>query len=352
MRLLPAHLREAKQMARNLCDSFEHLGIPRDWKDPQSAPPTLQQSQELLAKAMGYAGWRELAHVMQLPHPPVYLDTLPPHQGGAVFEQLVTRLSEECGLHYPHGTIANALQISGVGYSPRTRRTLSDDTTPWGVIMDEDEPIAEGIRSVSTGSHGGWLLSEERQARVPEHLRNPQAAYEEDGEFYLVAIAFPDEAPAFGVSLRAALEYVQVICHSSEADTDLDNLSTRLVSQPSDGGADLRNIPSGRTPKPPLSEIEHRVVQYLADCIRSNRLPARFPREISERPTDPLLLARAEHYTLQEWVECLASVPTTDGRWPTRRGPWFDHWDWRCRERQRSEAYAKRFGWDLLKSDT
>lgn len=352
MRLLPAHLREAKQMARSLCDSFEYLGIPRDWKDPQSGPPTLQQSQELMARAMGYAGWRELFQFVQLPHPAVYLDTLPPHEGGAVFDQLVTRLSAECGLHYPHGTIANALQIAGVGYSPRIRRTLSHDATPWGAIMEEYEPIAEGIRCVSTGSHGGWLLSEERQARVPAHLRNPQAAYEEDGEFYLVAIAFPDEALAFGVSPRSALEYLGIISHSSQADTDPDNIAPRLVSRPSDGDSDLRSIPSGRSPEPPLSEIEQRVVQYLGDCVRSNRLPARFPRETSERPTDPIVLARAEYYTLQEWVECLASMPTTDGPWPTRRGPWFDHWDWRCRERQRTEAYAKRFGWDLLRTDS
>ena len=53
MRLLPAHTADAKEMARALCNCLTAIGLCLDCRDPESEPPSLQQTQELMAKAMG-----------------------------------------------------------------------------------------------------------------------------------------------------------------------------------------------------------------------------------------------------------------------------------------------------------
>jgi hypothetical protein len=69
--------------------------------------------------------------------------------------------------------------------------------TPWGRA---DNPIegARGIALVSTPGHGGFRLSDERQAALPEPFRSfvPFAGpgwYEEDCDWCIVVLAFPEE---------------------------------------------------------------------------------------------------------------------------------------------------------------
>ena len=81
--------------------------------------------------------------------------------------------------------------------------------TPWGPAQTV-ATIAEGITSVTTASHGGILLSEERQAAMPAHLagRNIYGGgrwYEEDCEWSLVAVAFPEAFPDEQDEARATL---------------------------------------------------------------------------------------------------------------------------------------------------
>lgn len=60
MRLLPATSRDAKEMARELCNQLAYLGLDEDCGE-QNSPLSLQQTQEFMARAMGYVGgWREL----------------------------------------------------------------------------------------------------------------------------------------------------------------------------------------------------------------------------------------------------------------------------------------------------
>lgn len=64
-------------------------------------------------------------------------------------------------------------------------------STPWGgsqmaVIY------AEGIVAHATASHGGFHLSPERNAKVHRALRRQVPWYEEDAEWAIVAISFPD----------------------------------------------------------------------------------------------------------------------------------------------------------------
>ena len=62
--------------------------------------------------------------------------------------------------------------------------------TPWGQ-SDFKTVIAEGITSYSTPSHGGIHLSAKRQAEMPDILRIDSGWYEEDCDWCLVAITFP-----------------------------------------------------------------------------------------------------------------------------------------------------------------
>lgn len=70
-------------------------------------------------------------------------------------------------------------------------QTRMSANTPWGgsqmaVIY------AEGIVAHSTAGHGGVHLSPERNAKVHPALRNEVPWYEEDAEWAIVAISFPD----------------------------------------------------------------------------------------------------------------------------------------------------------------
>lgn len=63
-------------------------------------------------------------------------------------------------------------------------------TSPWGAIQDKRE-LAPGIWSVSTAGHGCIKLSRERNAAMPDYMRNKGGWYEEDCEWAKVAVFFP-----------------------------------------------------------------------------------------------------------------------------------------------------------------
>lgn len=68
--------------------------------------------------------------------------------------------------------------------------------TPWGESQT-CETIAPGIISVSTAGHGGFMISQSRRDAMPEEIRriNTFAGgnnYEEDCDWALVALAFPE----------------------------------------------------------------------------------------------------------------------------------------------------------------
>lgn len=70
--------------------------------------------------------------------------------------------------------------------------------TPWGQASSVNF-IADGVISVSTGSHGGFFLSPERNRQVPACFRllsfkglGKDGWYEEDSDWCMVALTFPD----------------------------------------------------------------------------------------------------------------------------------------------------------------
>lgn len=69
--------------------------------------------------------------------------------------------------------------------------------SPWGSIDDAAQE-APGIWWVSTPSHGGYIISQQRRNAMPEPFRShrPYAgplAYEEDCDWSCVVLAWPTE---------------------------------------------------------------------------------------------------------------------------------------------------------------
>ena len=76
---------------------------------------------------------------------------------------------------------------------------MTPKTSPWGKVQF-CEQIAEGIVSVSTAGHGGLKLSAKRNNQIPEEARIHTGWYEEDCEWAIVALVFPEEFPTVPAS--------------------------------------------------------------------------------------------------------------------------------------------------------
>ena len=74
---------------------------------------------------------------------------------------------------------------------PRPQHSL------WGTIQSAEQ-ILPGIWHVTTPSHGGFILSESRQAAMPPSLVLDQPSYEEDADYALVVLGFAAEFTAKG----------------------------------------------------------------------------------------------------------------------------------------------------------
>lgn len=72
------------------------------------------------------------------------------------------------------------------------RTSPEPKSSPYGAIQTAKQ-IAPGLWSVSTASHGGIQVYPQRQGAMPEHLRLSRTWFEEDCEWALVALAFPND---------------------------------------------------------------------------------------------------------------------------------------------------------------
>lgn len=65
--------------------------------------------------------------------------------------------------------------------------------TPWGWARESDrDEVAPGIDSFSTASHGGYRLSDERLKKVHPGWGHEGRWFEEDLEWAIVALTFPE----------------------------------------------------------------------------------------------------------------------------------------------------------------
>ena len=81
--------------------------------------------------------------------------------------------------------------------------TSQPSQTPWGA-PEAATQLLPGIWEVRTASHGGMMLSDERQAAMPDALRNDRPNYEEDVDWALVVSAFADEFRILRAPLQPA----------------------------------------------------------------------------------------------------------------------------------------------------
>jgi hypothetical protein len=95
--------------------------------------------------------------------------------------------------------------------------------TPWGPSQTE-RVIADGITLYTTASHGGILLSPERNARVPEYMRNSSGWYEEDCEMMVPWLVFEADVRAWADKTDWTTGDFQMKCaHESVRNRDPDS---------------------------------------------------------------------------------------------------------------------------------
>ena len=89
--------------------------------------------------------------------------------------------------------------------------TQAPSTTPWG-LAQHSTTIAEGIVFVSTASHGGFWLSDERLAELPESIQQPgsyeelRGWFEEDARASIVVLCFPEAFTLDRLTVRRAID--------------------------------------------------------------------------------------------------------------------------------------------------
>ncbi len=76
------------------------------------------------------------------------------------------------------------------------REVPSHANTPWGPSQGV-AVFAEGVVCHSTAGHGGFHLAADRNAKVDRRLRRPGGWYEEDVEWAVVALTFPQLFTSF-----------------------------------------------------------------------------------------------------------------------------------------------------------
>jgi len=70
--------------------------------------------------------------------------------------------------------------------------TIPPTTSPWGTPQTAGEELP-GVWHVTTAGHGGYILTDIRNAQIPERARRDDCCYEEDCDWATIAWAFRDE---------------------------------------------------------------------------------------------------------------------------------------------------------------
>lgn len=99
---------------------------------------------------------------------------------------------------------------------PAFTSTPAPVVTLWGTPDTTDQRLP-GLWHVTTPSHGGFVLSDERQAAMPASLRLDDVFYEEDVNWSLVVLAFEGELratadPLFAMELDLAHQTARNWC--------------------------------------------------------------------------------------------------------------------------------------------
>lgn len=87
---------------------------------------------------------------------------------------------------------------------PFVRAVYKGMETPWG-RADSATNLISHLGSVSTPSHGGIRVMPERNALIPEYMREPGGFYEEDCDWAIPFVVFEEELLACGDSWAAGV---------------------------------------------------------------------------------------------------------------------------------------------------
>lgn len=323
MKAIPAHSKEADVMADALLRELNDFGFKLNINGcgPGNAnvgSTNINDVREALSIIMGWGTWTEMCEYISKPHVPVYFDDHP-----QLFDIALSKLSQLVGFDYSHGSLRNILTNAAVGFSPVARRELEANKSPWGEIHDRTT-IAEGIDEVSTHSHGGIVLSDERQAQMPPHLSNGTAFYEEDCEVNLVYLSFPD---AFKDKLGHALGSYPISLidpnsipqkrefHSVEHEEMLKSILSNTLSFSNSGEMFIEDTYVAPEDDPfnrEFTDAESEAINYLAKCVYLNRAPVKIP-------------VNKALPTLGDWVIAFESAFRVDGHLPILSKVWKEH---------------------------
>lgn len=306
MKITPAHTQEAKEMADALYNEWLYMQLPVNIKlssGLSDCPPTLMQVREIMSRGFGWTSWAEMALHIGTSHEAHYITD------DNMLSAVILKIASEIGYDYENGLVRNMVENSGTGFTPQRRRELEALATPWGII-DESQDIADGLASVTTSSHGGYVLSEERQAQMPAHLSLEHEFYEEDCAANLVQLAFPE---LFSVNeLKYSLAAANVYSSNSIPDEVSPEVEKWFKEMEDSTKRLFGTNPQENKINRKLTDQESKVIQYLAQCVCHNKIPVSTPKNANP--------------TLQNWVECLSQALTVDGRWPLLDRPWRNDW--------------------------
>lgn len=297
--VIPSHTIEANDMAADLRQEMFSQGLPINVNVMLSGPHSFEAVREMMAVAFGWESWTVLEEVLRSSHEPVHLDDNP-----SLLQAVVSRMSRHIGFDYDHGVVYKVIENSGTGYSPAARRALMEIATPWGPI-EERIGIADGIERVSTSSHGGYILSEQRLQEIPKHLSNGTPYYEEDCEGRLVELAFPDLFPGAANFALAAIGIYSMgsVPRLRPTGTADEHFFSQVLAG---------YIPPDKDPmNRPLTDDERVAIEYLSQCVYKNKQPVVMPQD--------------EEPSLQDWASALAASLKIDGNIPFRNQPWRTH---------------------------
>lgn len=323
MKAIPAHSKEADIMADALLRELSDFGfrLNMNGSGPGNASlgsTNINDVREALSIIMGWGTWTEMCEYIRNPHAPVYFDDHP-----QLFDIALSKLSQLVGIGYSHGSLRNILTNSGVGFSPNARRELEANKSPWGDIY-ERTVIDDGIEVVCTHSHGGIVLSDERQAQMPPHLSNGTAFYEEDCEVNLVYLSFPN---AFKDKLGHALGSYPISLidpnsipqkrefHSVEHEEMLKSILSNTLTFSNSGEmltVDTYVAPEDDPLNREFTDAENEAIIYIAKCVYLNRAPVKIP----DNKAMP---------TLADWVCAFESALRVDGQLPILGKKWKEH---------------------------
>lgn len=312
MRLLPANLAEVKEWAKALHTEFVRYAIlGRPGPDGGRKTPTLQQTQDILAKCLAYKDWHELSQSVSKPHRPAYLNEFSPADD---------RLASALGVAELTRYMQDAWMFAWIGYDAKTRKAfaseyISDPEDKDPELYDADSIYGDGVWTTKVGGEVGTELSPERQAMMPVHLRLPRPFYSEESgaDWTLPFLAFAEEIPD---SVVGALRSLGLISASESA------AAGRL--------ADL---------EPGLAAT----ATYLAQCVATNRRPVAEPTTASGRLGADLPTGEAtsssvtDAPSLDAWWRALMTAEV-DGLVPFGPAPWMKHfgyWERRLGNRLR-----------------